>query len=60
MKLISVIIPYYKKKDFIELTLNSVINQSYKKLEIIIVYDDTDKEDLTFLKKISIKANQFF
>ena len=55
MKLISVIIPYYKKKDFIELTLNSVINQSYKKLEIIIVYDDTDKEDLTFLKKISIK-----
>jgi len=50
MKLISVIIPYYKKKDFIKSTLNSVINQSYKKLEIIIIYDDSDLADFYFLK----------
>jgi teichuronic acid biosynthesis glycosyltransferase TuaG len=55
MKLISVIIPYYKKKNFIELTLNSVINQSYKNLEIIIIYDDINKEDLFLIKKLSIK-----
>lgn len=50
MKLISVIIPYYKKKDFVKSTLNSVINQSYKKLEIIIIYDDADLADFNFLK----------
>jgi len=50
MKLISVIIPYYKKRDFIKSTLNSVINQSYKKLEIIIIYDDLDLTDFYFLK----------
>jgi teichuronic acid biosynthesis glycosyltransferase TuaG len=50
MKLISVIIPYYKKRDFIKWTLNSVINQSYKKLEIIIIYDDSDLADFYFLK----------
>ena len=50
MKLVSVIIPYYKKRDFIKSTLNSVIDQSYKKLEIIIIYDDSDLADYYFLK----------
>ena len=31
MPLISVIIPYYKKKNFIEDTLRSIINQTYQK-----------------------------
>jgi len=55
MKLISVIIPYYKKIKFIEQTLNSVRNQSYKNLEIIIIYDDDDKNDLFFLRNICVK-----
>ncbi|WP_075483202.1 glycosyltransferase family 2 protein [Candidatus Pelagibacter communis] len=53
MKLISVIIPYYKKKDFIKKTLLSVINQSYKNFEILLVYDDETKEDLSYIKNIS-------
>ena len=40
MDLVSVIIPYYKKKIHISTTINSAINQSYKNIEIIIVYDD--------------------
>ena len=55
MSLISVIIPYFRKKKYILKTINSVINQSYKKFEIIIIYDDEEKRDLEFIKKISKK-----
>ena len=55
MSLVSVIIPYYRKKQYISRTLKSVINQSYKKLEIIIIYDDDNKEELKFLKQITLK-----
>ena len=40
MDLVSVIIPYFKKKKFIYRTLNSVLKQTYKNLEVIIIYDD--------------------
>ena len=55
MDLVSVIIPYYKKKEYIISTINSVLNQTYKNLEIIIIYDDPNKEDLNVLKKIKKK-----
>ena len=49
--LVSVILPYYKKKDFILNTLNSIYAQTYKNIEIIIIYDDENKKELFFLKK---------
>ena len=52
MSLVSIIIPYFKKKNYIESTINSILNQKYQNFEIIIVYDDKDKGDLKFLKKI--------
>ena len=55
MELISVIIPYYKKKEYIISSINSVLNQTYKNLEIIIIYDDLNKKDLNLLKKIKKK-----
>ena len=55
MDLISVIIPYYKKKEYIISSINSVLNQTYKNLEVIIIYDDPNKEDLNLLKKIKKK-----
>ena len=58
-KLISIIIPYYKKKNFISKTIKSILNQSYKNFEIIIIYDDTDMSELHYLKKI-IKVNKRF
>ena len=52
MELVSIITPYYKKKKYIELTIDSVLQQTYQNFELIIIYDDQNKEDLSFLKKI--------
>ena len=50
----SIIIPYFKKKFFVKQTLNSILNQTYKNFEVIIIYDDEDKGIYIF-KKINKK-----
>ncbi len=55
MKLISIIIPYYKKKRYIKQTLQSILRQKYKNFEILIVYDDDETDDLLLLKKLKEK-----
>ena len=55
MVLVSVIIPYFKKKKHIFNSIESVLNQTYKNLEIISVYDDENKRDLNFLQEIQKK-----
>tara|TARA_Y100000590_G_scaffold163945_2_gene187891 strand:- start:872 stop:1609 length:738 start_codon:yes stop_codon:yes gene_type:complete len=55
MSLVSIIIPYYKKKDDINTTINSILNQNFKNYEIIIVYDDENKEDLKLIQEIKQK-----
>ena len=55
MELVSVIIPYYKKKEYIATSINSVLKQSYKNLELIIIYDDSNHEDLIILKNLKKK-----
>lgn len=49
---ISIIIPYFRKKKFFEETIKSIINQSYKNFEIVLIYDDTDQKELKFVKDI--------
>ncbi len=51
MALVSVIIPYYKKINQIRQTLDSVLKQTFQDFEIILVYDDTDVDDLKFIEK---------
>ncbi|MBD1139669.1 glycosyltransferase family 2 protein [Pelagibacterales bacterium SAG-MED38] len=51
MDLVSVIIPFYKKRKFIKETINSILKQTYENIEIVIIYDDLEKDDLNFLKK---------
>ena len=58
MCLVTVIIPYFKKKKYIQDTINTVVSQTYKNLEIIIIYDDTDMSDLNYLKKIAKSDNR--
>ncbi|MDA9744275.1 glycosyltransferase [Candidatus Pelagibacter sp.] len=55
MDLVSIIIPYYKKKKFISTTINSAISQSYENIEILIVYDDENYDDLKLLEEIKKK-----
>ena len=52
MRLVSVIIPYFNKREYIEETIQSVLGQSYENLEIILIYDDENQRDLSFIKKI--------
>ena len=49
--LVSVIIPYYKNLTYFKNTYKSIIDQSYKNLEIIIIYDDKDRSELKVIKK---------
>ena len=51
MQLISIIMPYYKKIDCINRAIKSVTKQTYKKFELIIVYDDQNLEDYYKIKK---------
>ena len=58
MKLVSIIIPYYKNIKFIKETINSILNQTYKNFEIIIVYDDEDQADLSTIKQVVINQSK--
>ena len=53
MDLVSVIIPYYKKRNFVKEAIISVLNQSYDNLEILLIFDDTNLNDFDFLKEIA-------
>ena len=55
MQLVSIILPYYKKIDYIRKTLDSIDRQTYKNYELIIIYDDKDLTDFHILTKITKK-----
>tara|TARA_Y100001970_G_scaffold155501_1_gene190365 strand:+ start:6296 stop:7039 length:744 start_codon:yes stop_codon:yes gene_type:complete len=60
MDLVSVIIPYFKKKKYILNSIKSVLNQTYENFEIIIIYDDENKNDLNFIQEIAKKDKRIF
>ena len=52
MNLISIIMPYYKKSKFINASINSILNQSFQKFEIIIVDDELSENSFYVLSNI--------
>lgn len=57
-KLISIIIPIYGTKDYLERCLNSVISQTYKNLEIILVNDIQTSETKSICDKFKLLDNR--
>ena len=56
---ISIIIPFFDGLDFLKRAINSVLQQSYKKFELIIIYDNPEnKENLKSLKKFIFKKSK--
>jgi len=53
----SVIMPYFKKKSFFKEAYYSALNQGVKNLEIIIIYDDEDHSDISYIRKIINNRN---
>ena len=56
--LVTVIIPYHKKINFINECIQSVLNQTYENFEIILIYDDSELDDLDYIKNIASKDNR--
>ena len=55
MDLVSIIIPYRKKRNFISNSIKSVLNQTYSNFELIIIYDDENESDLNFINEFQKK-----
>lgn len=56
--LVSIIIPIYNTEKYIYECLNSLINQSYSHIEIIVVDDGSTDNSLCLLKELSDKDNR--
>ena len=55
---VSVIMPYFHKKEFIEASIYSVLSQTFENFEIIIIYDDTSQDDFEFIKDLEKLDNR--
>lgn len=55
---ISIIIPAYNVKNFIERTLESICNQTYKNIEIIVVNDGSTDGTYSLLNKIATRDHR--
>ena len=56
--LISIIIPYHKKKKYFCKTIQSIVSQSFKNFEIILIYDDTNLNELNLVRKVLLKVQR--
>lgn len=52
--LVSVMIPYYNCKDYIIETIESIENQTYPNIEIIVIDDGSDVEHAQYLESLLI------
>lgn len=55
---ISIIIPVYNTEEYIEACLESLMNQTYKDLEILLIDDDSNTECKERLQLLSQKSNK--
>jgi len=58
--MVSIIIPTYKRPDRLLKALNSVINQTYKDIEILVIDDDPEKNELPELLNTKYDKIRYF
>ena len=58
MDLVSIIMPYHKKREYIKSAILSVLNQTYQNFEIYIIFDDENIDDLPFINEIVTLDNR--
>lgn len=56
--LISIIMPTYNTKEFIERGINSVLNQTYENIELVVVNDGSTDGTRKLLEEISLKNSK--
>ena len=62
MSLVSIVMPYYKKTKYVNETINSILNQTMKEFEIIIIDDEISESSskvLSNLKKLDVRIKVF-
>lgn len=57
MKLVSIIIPFKDNINFLFEALNSVFNQTFKRYQIILIYDNENKNDLKKINEFISRKN---
>lgn len=55
MPAISVVIPVYNVEDYLEESLNSILNQTFKDFEVICINDGSTDNSLSILNKFKEK-----
>ena len=53
---ISIIIPYYRKRKYFKETIKSILSQTYKNYEVIVIYDDACLKEVAFVKSVLKKV----
>ena len=58
LDLVTIIIPYYKKINFIDDCINSILSQTFQNFEIILIYDDNELDELNYIKDLANKDSR--
>ena len=58
--LVSVIVPCYNHEKYVEQTIESIVNQTYKNIELIVIDDGSKDSSPEILEKLSKKYNFYF
>ena len=58
MEKISVLMPVYNRENFIERSVNSILNQTYKNLEILIYNDGSTDNSVNIIKKLMLNDDR--
>lgn len=60
MPLVSVIVPCYNHEKYVEKTIESIINQTYKNIELIVIDDGSKDNSPNILEKLSRQYNFYY